>query len=405
MAGPPAATRVTRLVPFAIVLVVGLGTGYEMAYSASRPGLLAGLSLVFGFIGIGLVSLVLLIIATVAERQPAGVGQARTMRAGVGVFVLGSIVGTVLTPALGLGYRAPVVLEAHGTSNLDLVGLADFTASRDALTGCESAPGARTVSGVQVDAAGLFRGARVLVSLAFDTPGLPPRISIGLGGESAPAGAGPVVWDGPVLEPPAAELAGRATFAKLAIASFDKGEPAGSAIIEQPATHDPSIGTWPALSGTFTWSCGDYTTGPNGDLGGAEATPIAAHIDVELAGVDWVSLPAGATCDGSAVSGTAGTLQGAPFMVQLDLGKAVVGGTIQIAIAMDLQGAKDLPSGLQFAPNWQGEATVTELGPASRKGEVTFVTLPTGVDPASGPAPTGWPTIITGSMTWDCGPA
>ena len=238
----------------------------------------------------------------------------------------------------------------------------------------------------------LFRS--LIASLVLDPADGAPTISMVVAGEALQVDEEPPSWNGPasldgVVAP---GLSGTARFTLPAQYSNKAPTPAES---------------WPAtLSGTLTWACGPYSSG-HGD-GGPGATipvgpaPAPAMVEATLEGVDWKPISDQATCDEGGVHGDIGTLQGYPFSMQLSLREAVVGGRVNLSILMDLGASKSPPGGLQFTPNWGGEVTVRALGPAGVSGRVEFTNLATGVDPANGPAPTGWPTTISGSITWNC---
>jgi drug/metabolite transporter superfamily protein YnfA len=380
------------IVDFAIAAWIG----YRIAYEASTPGFLKGLVVVYGLGAILVVAGIVAIVGWLATRgRSSAVG--RTIVALSGVFVIGSVAGAALTPALGLQYREPIVLEAQGTSNLELPAATGFTSQADAATACHSIADQQGVAFVDVNGAGLLDGARVLFEVRLDPAAGAPWATVSLGLETLGPDAFTPAWAGPVsLEGVSGSgLGGTARFDALALESDPK----------QPL---PS-GSWPTtLAGTFTWTCGAYVGSPGGGGPGstlpAAPAPAPGTVDLELEGIAWTPIKDQATCDPGGVSGPVGTLQGYGFTVQLSLNGAVVGGHVNLSIVMDLGASKNPPAGIQFAPSWTGDVPVVALGPGGRSGKLEFTDLATGVDPAAGPAPTGWPTTISGSLTWDCAP-
>lgn len=105
----------------------------------------------------------------------------------------------------------------------------------------------------------------------------------------------------------------------------------------------------------------------------------------------------------------------------LDLGE-LGSGTLRATISLPAQAADgatvelfidggDLPEG-SMQPSWSGPVQVTELGAGGASGKLTFTSLGL-ANPASKPDPAssvptsaapGWPTTISGSLSWTCQP-
>jgi hypothetical protein len=171
--------------------------------------------------------------------------EARTVVVAAALYAAGVGVGFVMTPALGLEYRfrEPVMLEARGTMTLSLDGLAGYAARSDVAAMCGAMPDGEGVSSVSATAIGTIDGFDVdafIVGIELEVP------SVGVGGV-------PTVnfkflgWSGPVdfVERTQGGRDGRVTFVGAALDNSGAG--------------GPVQGDWPAtLSGTLTWSCGDW---------------------------------------------------------------------------------------------------------------------------------------------------
>jgi hypothetical protein len=257
-----------------------------------------------------------------------------------------------------------------------------------ASAGCDSIPDGQAVGSVHAAQAGALQGQTLIVYLFLD-PSQGSRVQIDL------ASGGSVQWSGAATVSDADDLRthGRATFTLTA--AFGGERPAEGS---PPAT--ASVSPWPAtLTGALSWSCGAWI-----DPKATPVAPVAGTFTLVTPGVTWTPPSPGATvtCDSGGVTGPVGSLSGYGFTATLSLDGAQLAGHVNLAIRMDMPGDKNLPPGMQFLPSWNGDVRVTVLDSGARSGTVTFIDLPSGVDPQAGPAPTGFPRTLTGTLTWRC---
>ena len=250
----PTALERWRLVWWAAAFGVGAYAGYQISFSLTGPsswgvvGLIAAgmfwVAWTVAFIAIpGLVAAFLY--RTVFKgRLP----EARTVVAFAALYAAGVEIGSVVTPALGLEQpnfqsREPAVLEAPGTMSLSLEGLAGYTARGEVLAECLSEPDGEGISLVTAPGVGAIDGIDVRVV----TSGIelePASVTLS---PQPTAGSKLRSWSGPVefVERTVGGRGGRITFVGAALEAGAPGEPAPE--------------DWPtALSGTVTWSCGDW---------------------------------------------------------------------------------------------------------------------------------------------------
>ena len=128
-----------NLLVAAIPLAIGAFFGYLTAYQASLPDL-AGLASVLYFVLAALIIGLAALVGLVALVWPGGRGRSAGLLtlATAGLLGLGYLGGVVLTPVLGLDYRAPVTLQARGTATLRLEGQPSFTTEESASASCTS---------------------------------------------------------------------------------------------------------------------------------------------------------------------------------------------------------------------------------------------------------------------------
>ena len=379
-----------RWLPALLPLGLGGAVGYASGYQMTLPELasLGGIFLLFLLGGAIAVIGVVGLIALVANRGSLGSFLLIT----AGCLLVGGLGGFLAVRGLERGYREPVVLHAAGTTNATLTD-SGFAPATDGQARCDSVAGGTAVSDVTAVALGDLREKGML------------RAQFGLSGQTGgqielfvdaadSGGLEQPFWSGPVVLSAAADGAtGTATFTNAALEAGGKsaGAPAG----------------WPpVLSGSITWTCASWTA--------ADATPppdAVAMLTLDLPGVALGRVPTSpsVTCSFFGATGAVSSVASVgvyqmrqwPFEIRIGLtDDARVGDPADVSV----QGSgKNPPSGQVYMPSWSGKGAITVLGPAGRSGTVTFDQLPTGVDPSVGPAPTGFPTKLTGTVTWICG--
>jgi hypothetical protein len=390
------ASRLLRIPPWILAgVTVGLLDGVAIANGLSQPG--------FGSLGGAILAMASVVVAAGVLAIAGVLALVERPRAAKGLagFVLSvaaaAVPGTAIAGPLGLTYRAPVYLQAEGTATADLVAGPDFTPNRDGRATCGSPADSDAVGTVTGFDLGDLSGGRLRAMVSIDPATLDAGRELFIDGGTLPQGVAQPRWapDAPisVLGDPAS---GSVSFsARLQPEPAPGGSPRGTA--------------WPVtLAGTITWACNPWQ-----DPDAPPPPDAAATVDLALAGVDWVpAAGATATCSGLGASGPAavvvseaGRLQGWPFGLELDFqGSTRVGGTTRIWIVAAMGPDKNPPPGTTYAPNWLGTATIVDLAAGGVSGSVRFDALPTGVDPSVGPAPTGWPVTVTGTLAWDCTP-
>jgi hypothetical protein len=382
----------------ALPLALGLWVGYQSAYAFSLPGF-AGIAGVFFLFVMAVIAIALGIVGIVATtRGPRRSGLARGAFATAGLLVVSTTAGVVLTPALGLQYHEPVILHASGQATLELPGVDGFVAAQAGAATCGSVGDSTDVGVITALDLGELDAGTLRAQLFLAPRMTSATIQLFIDGDDLPAGSGMVSWDGSATS---GDLTGG-----VAPGSVDfQGVPYTGEGVAKPGGEPSSSSAWPAaLSGTLHWSCQAWS-----EAAEVPPSPAAGSVRLDLRGVDWSGSDGLAAQCQVGTSGAIGevdvsfegSLQGSPIEILLDLGQASgVGDKVRIWI---LLAGKDPPPGLQFKPNWQDRVPLSEAGPGLFSGRIAFSGLPTGVDPASGPAPTGWPTTLTGSLTWECG--
>jgi hypothetical protein len=249
----PTVLRGWRLAWWTASFGVGAYAGYQIAVPMSSPGawtwwvfgplLLGGFWVFWTVVPIASAALVAVLVyrALSKGRLPA----ARTVMIGASLYVAGVAVGIVMTPVLGLEYRyrEPVVLVGRGTMTLSLDGVAGYAARTDSPATCGSVSDGEAVSSVSATAIGTIDGA----DLDATVGGIDSEVPVvGVGGVPT-VNFKTIGWSGPIesVERTLGGRDGRVTFVGMAIENLGAG--------------DPVPGDWPAtLSGTLSWSCGDW---------------------------------------------------------------------------------------------------------------------------------------------------
>jgi hypothetical protein len=212
----------------------------------------------------------------------------------------------------------------------------------------------------------------------------------------APVGEMTPMWSAKVPRAePLEATSGRVTF--QATSSGPTTDKYGSPL---PSTASDPLAT---LSGTLEWSCAGWQ-------GSQSAGPAqrAGLLDLRLTtgattgfGGELIQCFAGPDGSLSAVNGgSIGTLQDVPIAIELSFaGAPHPGGEAMLSLRLTL---KDPPAGAKFIPSWVGQVHIATASADGLSGSLSFVDLPTGVDPSVGPAPAGWPATLSGSLDWAC---
>jgi len=247
----PRALHGWRLVSWAAAFGVGAYAGYRISVSVTGPSSwgVFGVAVAGMFWVVWTVAFIAIpgLVATFLYRalSKGRLPEARTVIAFAALYTGGVGVGFVSTPVFGLDYRyhEPVTLKARATMTLALEGIAGYSARGDGLAECMSEPDGEDVSWVAAIAIGTIDGVdvRAVVSnvdfeASFVTVSVQPT-----------AGSKFQSWSGPV------EFADRTLGDRNARITFVE------AVREASEAGGPAQRDWPAaLSGTLTWSCGDW---------------------------------------------------------------------------------------------------------------------------------------------------
>jgi hypothetical protein len=236
-------------------LLIGGLIGVNIGIAAARgnmfgPAFVIGVDLVITMLGAGLGALIGWIVGRFGARTA---GRLITLNAGF--VVIGAVAGTVLGPRFGITYHPPVTLHAGGSAAIVLASLADLQTRAAATADCSSIEDGTRLAEITSQDVGSLRGARLLATVDRGPSGSAggDSISIEIGGEAVSAGAPALLWQGPatVSGVDADGRSGTATFAGLVAAN-----PADKSL--NGGTPAPVAG-WPtSLSGTLTWSCGEW---------------------------------------------------------------------------------------------------------------------------------------------------
>jgi hypothetical protein len=174
---------------------------------------------------------------------------ARAMVVAAILLAAGVGIGWAMTPVLGIGYRAPVVLESGGTMSVTLHGIAGYANQGNALAHCRSDINTVKIALVEANLVGTIGPDLVnaSVSLLPDSSDGRPAVQVSIQPAVKAEGAAPM-WQGPAdtVEWIDRDRSGRIVFTGAALTASDEaaGQPAG----------------WPAqLSGTLSWSCAEWS--------------------------------------------------------------------------------------------------------------------------------------------------
>jgi hypothetical protein len=245
MTNPRASIR--RWWPLLIAALVGLFAGYEMSFAASEGGLgaifrggLVLLAIVAAVVVLGVPGFLLLAMRPKNPTGPLLVGF-------VGVLIGGVVVAHLAVPALGLGYHAPVELEATGQASLTLDD-PRFTATDPAAIACRSIRDGQAVAWFRALDLGRLDGAIVRADVYLTEGGV---FGLFVPDSDPPDPKGAPQWQGSATYAAGADgRSGTIDFADLQL-QHTAGLP------------EPAPG-WPEhLAGRLTWSCGDWL-GPIG---------------------------------------------------------------------------------------------------------------------------------------------
>lgn len=366
------------------VLVGGIAWGASASYEASRQELFSALAVFFA-IGLSVVVAGVLAVAAAVAGVRNLTGPARWLGSAAVLVVGATVLGAVGGPIVGYRYRPSV--EEMGTVDLALAGLGtDYVPHPSATGDCSTLENSNAIGIVEAADLGTLMGHRVTASLDFGGAAGVGDLTIDIGGEAFPQGVTTPTWEGQVpIAADSKDLAGSTRFQLGPGAGpYKPGLPAPTAAVVQ--------GGWPdTLVGTLTWHCTGQPI--------QSQPPIGGTLSMVGPGLVWTA-PADSsstTCSADGISGPIGMLQGYKFSASLDFRNGM------LMVEMDMLPGKEPPPGLRFYPSWDGQANLLMPGGDWHSGTATFTNLPTGVDPSVGPAPTGWPTTLTGTMTWSCG--
>ena len=244
-----------RLVAVVIPLAVGAWFGYQIAYSASADRHMFGFGeAVFTVLLASLIGLTVLVgIIAIMWRGERGVRVARLAFAAAGLLAFGGYVGRILTPALGLDYREPVVLSAAGEVTLRLDGTTSFVPMAPARATCHSVPDGDRLEGLAADELGRLRDASLRAELgALSREAGEASVSLWIPEEVGGDSVRPQ-WDGQgdVADLSDGARSGRITFRAV----LDPGQKAG----EHSARPGVSPPAWPpVLTGELAWACAEW---------------------------------------------------------------------------------------------------------------------------------------------------
>lgn len=240
----------------ALVLAFAIWVGYLIAHQATAPGDLQALVYMW-LVPIGLVAALLATSGFVGRDHDEDPRGAPTQALAIGLaLAIGTITGLVGTPMLGLTYQPEPIFHAAGPANLDLADPIDFHVSVTATAECRSTVDRVATAQVRIADVGELQGSPITVLVVPDPTGFGnDSIALEL------AGAGPdtgrtILWRGSTSIH-LREFDGRsgsATFEGLI------GQDAG--LFVGPANSPAPVDPYPAtLSGTVTWTCGEWQVG------------------------------------------------------------------------------------------------------------------------------------------------
>jgi len=239
-----------------LVLGFAIWAGYAIAHQATAPGDLQPLVYMW-LVPIALVAALLGTSGFVGRDHDEDPRGAPTQALAVGVaLAVGTIVGLVGTPLLGLTYQAEPVFHAAGPANLDLADPIDFQVSVTATAECRSTVDRDATAQVRIADVGELQGGPMTVLVVPDpTGGGNDSIALELAGTGDATGR-TILWHGSTSIQ-LREFDGRsgsATF--VGLVGEDESLRVGPG--NSPAPIDPYPAT---LSGTVTWTCGEWQVG------------------------------------------------------------------------------------------------------------------------------------------------
>lgn len=246
-----------RLVVWAASLAVGgfLGSGMHVNESTGGFGWVGALAFAILAVTILVVMGVIALILALAPDE-SGHRAARAIVVAAIALAVGVGIGRAIAPMLS--GRVAFPLEARGTMSLSTDGLERYVGSSDAVANCRSVPDSDAVAYVDANVVGSVGTGMVGVSVVMlppDSADGRPTVQVWIQPADKTVGVAPA-WQalGDIVERGDGDRSGRIAFNGATLSASD-----GS--VRQPEG-------WPAeLSGTVSWTCGDWT------IPGAEATP------------------------------------------------------------------------------------------------------------------------------------
>ena len=232
-----------RWLPAAIGLIAGVAAGYVIGYNLSVGGCCASFTAAFVGFGVAGVVAILVIIAVLAALTKRSRLSREALRVAA-ALAGGAIVLSFAIPGLGLGYKAPVTLEASGSGSITLIDVDGFQPTGDGSVTCQSVQDSTEVSAVVFLALGELNGG-TLRSWMFLPRGdeSDGKLELIIDGADLPEGSAQPIWTGTAtFETTDGGLSGTSTFAGLLLRF-------------SPPDAAPTTG-WPTtLTGTMTWQC------------------------------------------------------------------------------------------------------------------------------------------------------
>jgi hypothetical protein len=369
-----------------VPLLLGGYVGFQIAHIGSRGGMESLGAILLGMGFAAMVGVVLLVagVAFLLGRR----GVSRGALAAAGLLAAGGLVGFVTVPVFGLEYRAPVDLFARGTASVRMDTIDGFEPRAGGAADCSSQPDSEVAGGITGLDLGELHGGTLRGG--FNT-GLEPAsgsvvsASFWVEGSDLPEGAPQPLWAGEatIEEVGLHATTGRLTFSHLGIAGGATGE-------------ERFEGWPPTLSGELSWQCEAWL-----DPAATPRPPSNASLVMALDGTGWVSADGPAVCEyeatGSAwsVAGEPGALQGTRVSVAVDLnGDHRAGEEVLVTVQYILNAEEK--EAFEFIPNWEGNATLTEVSRDEQSGRAEFTAL------QYVPPPDERPASLAGAISWDC---
>lgn len=236
-----------KLLFWAASLAVGAYLGYVIAANLYASGFASFNAFFAGLIALAIL-FVLVVVAVILALAPDRSGRPAARAAIVGglVLTLGVGLGWVITPVIWPEFRAPVILEAKGTMNLALDGIDGYAAGGDALATCRSEVDAEGVASVEAVVVGTIGPAVVAASVWIQSDNGTSDLMVWIPPPAEGTGTVPM-WQGPegIVEATRVAGGGQVVFSGIRLTASDAEGRAPEG--------------WPAeLSGTLTWSCGEW---------------------------------------------------------------------------------------------------------------------------------------------------